>query len=285
MFGGDTLTATDLAVAAGPGRDRRPVPRRPPRPRPRARRRSPGSPAGSPRTVDRMRTSPDRCPSYRSAAAACSSAGRAARVADVRRPEHFAVANAVGAAIAQVGGEVDRVFADRPRAPRRRGGRARAEAVERAESGRRPTGHGRDRRRRGDAARLPSRRRDADPGEGRRRPRSLEASRSRELEIARLGRHRPRRPGILGSGGGGDPYIGRLLAERAIRAYGPVTVVDIAEVPPTRRRRGRVDGRAAVSVESFPRGPRRSRHCGRWRRSWASRRPTWCRSRSAGSTR
>ena len=26
------------------------------------------------------------------------------------RPEHFAVANAIGAAIAQVGGEVDRIF-------------------------------------------------------------------------------------------------------------------------------------------------------------------------------
>src|SRR3954447_2419824 len=36
---------------------------------------------------------------------------------------------------------------------------------------------------------------------------------------------------ILGSGGGGDPYIGRLLAQQATRAYGPVTVVDIAEVP------------------------------------------------------
>jgi N-methylhydantoinase A/oxoprolinase/acetone carboxylase beta subunit len=29
---------------------------------------------------------------------------------DVIKPEHFAVANAIGAAIAQVGGEVDRVF-------------------------------------------------------------------------------------------------------------------------------------------------------------------------------
>jgi hypothetical protein len=28
----------------------------------------------------------------------------------VHRPEHFAVANAIGAAIAQVGGEIDRVF-------------------------------------------------------------------------------------------------------------------------------------------------------------------------------
>jgi len=36
---------------------------------------------------------------------------------------------------------------------------------------------------------------------------------------------------ILGTGGGGDPYIGRLLAERAIAAGGPVTLVEIDEVP------------------------------------------------------
>ncbi|MEW6472802.1 MAG: DUF917 domain-containing protein [Actinomycetota bacterium] len=35
---------------------------------------------------------------------------------------------------------------------------------------------------------------------------------------------------ILGTGGGGDPYIGRLLAREAIRAYGPVTMVDVDEV-------------------------------------------------------
>ncbi|MGW5649112.1 DUF917 domain-containing protein [Saccharopolyspora sp. NPDC003752] len=37
--------------------------------------------------------------------------------------------------------------------------------------------------------------------------------------------------GILGTGGGGDPYIGKLLAREAIRRNGPVTVVDIDEVP------------------------------------------------------
>lgn len=36
---------------------------------------------------------------------------------------------------------------------------------------------------------------------------------------------------ILGSGGGGDPYIGMLVARAAIREHGPVAVVDIAEVP------------------------------------------------------
>ncbi|WP_353940808.1 DUF917 domain-containing protein [Streptomyces sp. HUAS MG91] len=37
--------------------------------------------------------------------------------------------------------------------------------------------------------------------------------------------------GILGTGGGGDPYIGKLLAREAIRRHGPVRVVDIDEVP------------------------------------------------------
>ena len=35
---------------------------------------------------------------------------------------------------------------------------------------------------------------------------------------------------ILGTGGGGDPYIGKLLAQQAIREHGPVTVVDVDEV-------------------------------------------------------
>ena len=37
--------------------------------------------------------------------------------------------------------------------------------------------------------------------------------------------------GILGTGGGGDPYIGKLLAQRAIAEHGPVTIVGIDEVP------------------------------------------------------
>ncbi|MET0236284.1 MAG: DUF917 domain-containing protein [Kibdelosporangium sp.] len=37
---------------------------------------------------------------------------------------------------------------------------------------------------------------------------------------------------ILGAGGGGDPYVGKLLAEAAIERHGPVPVVDIADVQP-----------------------------------------------------
>ena len=36
---------------------------------------------------------------------------------------------------------------------------------------------------------------------------------------------------ILGAGGGGDPYIGRMMAEKALRTHGPVAVLDVGEVP------------------------------------------------------
>lgn len=36
---------------------------------------------------------------------------------------------------------------------------------------------------------------------------------------------------ILGTGGGGDPYIGQLMAEAAIRRYGPVQLLDVTELP------------------------------------------------------
>lgn len=35
---------------------------------------------------------------------------------------------------------------------------------------------------------------------------------------------------FLGTGGGGDPYIGQLIAEQAIKEYGPVSVVDVDEL-------------------------------------------------------
>ena len=36
---------------------------------------------------------------------------------------------------------------------------------------------------------------------------------------------------VLGTGGGGDPYIGKLLARTAIEHHGPVTLIDLNEVP------------------------------------------------------
>ena len=36
---------------------------------------------------------------------------------------------------------------------------------------------------------------------------------------------------ILGTGGGGDPYIGKLMAIQAIEEYGPVRLIDVEDVP------------------------------------------------------
>ena len=36
---------------------------------------------------------------------------------------------------------------------------------------------------------------------------------------------------VLGTGGGGNPYIGKLLAQQSIRRHGPVTLVDVDDVP------------------------------------------------------
>ncbi|MCG8483366.1 MAG: DUF917 domain-containing protein [Clostridia bacterium] len=36
---------------------------------------------------------------------------------------------------------------------------------------------------------------------------------------------------LLGTGGGGDPYVGKLMALQAIKNHGPVTMIDVDEVP------------------------------------------------------
>ena len=60
---------------------------------------------------------------------------------------------------------------------------------------------------------------------------------------------------ILGTGGGGDPYIGKLMAQQAIRKYGPVRLIDVDEmkddelaVPCA------MMGAATVMVEKIPQG-------------------------------
>ncbi len=45
-----------------------------------------------------------------------------------------------------------------------------------------------------------------------------------ELEDIALG------AGILGTGGGGDPYVGKLLAREAMREHGPVSLVSLDEL-------------------------------------------------------
>lgn len=36
---------------------------------------------------------------------------------------------------------------------------------------------------------------------------------------------------VLGTGGGGDPYVGKLMAQQAIRRHGPVAIVDVESLP------------------------------------------------------
>jgi hypothetical protein len=36
---------------------------------------------------------------------------------------------------------------------------------------------------------------------------------------------------ILGTGGGGDPYVGKLMAQQAIKKHGPVMLIDVMQLP------------------------------------------------------
>ncbi|RZQ60102.1 hydantoinase/oxoprolinase N-terminal domain-containing protein [Amycolatopsis suaedae] len=132
-FGGSTLTATDLATAAGwadvgdrslldgvdPARARRVL-------------------AGIGRriadAVDRMRTSPEPLPAVVVGGGSVLLPHPTEELPDLRRPEHYAVANAIGAAIAAVGGEVDRVVHFGTRRRRDVLAEAKEEAVARAEA-------------------------------------------------------------------------------------------------------------------------------------------------------
>ncbi|GLZ31945.1 hydantoinase [Lentzea sp. NBRC 105346] len=109
VFGGDTLTVTDLAVAAGradigdAGRvahvDRSLAST--------VLKRIAGRVAG---VVDRMRTSPEPLPVVLVGGGSVLLPDELDGVTTIVRPYQHDVANAIGAAIAQVGGEVDRVF-------------------------------------------------------------------------------------------------------------------------------------------------------------------------------
>jgi N-methylhydantoinase A/oxoprolinase/acetone carboxylase beta subunit len=109
VFGGGELTATDIAVGAGlaeigdPERvaslDRGLVDR--------AVRMIEASIAES---VDRMKTSAGDIPVVVVGGGSILLGEGLAGASEVVKPDHFAVANAIGAAIAQIGGEVDRVF-------------------------------------------------------------------------------------------------------------------------------------------------------------------------------
>ena len=60
---------------------------------------------------------------------------------------------------------------------------------------------------------------------------------------------------VLGTGGGGNPYIGKLLARQAIRQYGPVTLMDADELPADAVVvQSAMMGAPTVMVEKLPRG-------------------------------
>lgn len=108
VFGGDTLTATDIAVAGGRASLGEPA---------RLRGLDPALVTRSlaavdaklDAAVDRTRISPDPIPVLVVGGGSILTGTRLGGV-DIIRPPHFAVANAIGAAIAQTGGEVDRIY-------------------------------------------------------------------------------------------------------------------------------------------------------------------------------
>jgi N-methylhydantoinase A/oxoprolinase/acetone carboxylase beta subunit len=131
LFGGDTLTATDVAAAAGliqlgeqervAGLDRSMV-----------KAALEHIAARTAEAVDRMRTSAESVPVVVVGGGGFLVPDSLAGASEVLRPEHGSVANAIGAAIAQVGGEVDRVFSVNPGSRNSVLDEARQEATDRA---------------------------------------------------------------------------------------------------------------------------------------------------------
>ncbi len=109
VFGGSTLTATDVAVAGGladigdkeavqdldKGLVREVLER---------------IQAMVDEAVDRMKTSAEPIPVILVGGGTILVSRKVAGASEMIRPDHYPVANAIGAAIAQVGGETDRVF-------------------------------------------------------------------------------------------------------------------------------------------------------------------------------
>lgn len=109
VFGGNTLTATDIAVAAGRYRlgdvskvqnlDKSLIEKAIAR-----------IDAMVEDAIDRMKTSPEPVPVILVGGGSIMLSDKIEGASRVIRPQNFDVANAVGAAIAQVGGEIDRVY-------------------------------------------------------------------------------------------------------------------------------------------------------------------------------
>jgi N-methylhydantoinase A/oxoprolinase/acetone carboxylase beta subunit len=108
VFGGDTLTATDIVVAAGAAQIGNPD---------LVRSLDPATIAQAKKTIagmlndaiERMKTSSDPVPVVLVGGGSVLITEPIAAASEVLRPEHAQVANAIGAAIAQIGGEADRL--------------------------------------------------------------------------------------------------------------------------------------------------------------------------------
>jgi N-methylhydantoinase A/oxoprolinase/acetone carboxylase beta subunit len=138
IFGGETLTTTDIAVAAGHLElgDRSRVARLP---APMVQRALALIQEMVETSVDRMKTSAEPLPVLLVGGGSVLVTRPIAGASEIKKPPHYAVANAIGAAIAQVGGEVDRVFMLEGSSRDQTLSAAREEAVERAvQAGARP---------------------------------------------------------------------------------------------------------------------------------------------------
>jgi N-methylhydantoinase A/oxoprolinase/acetone carboxylase beta subunit len=131
VFGGDQLTATDIAVAAGLA-DIGDTSRVAHLDKALVRASLDHVAERMAEVVDRMRISADPIPVVAVGGGSILVPDQLAGASAVVRPEHFAVANAIGAAIAEVGGEVDRVFSVTPGQRDTVLDEARQEAVDRA---------------------------------------------------------------------------------------------------------------------------------------------------------
>jgi N-methylhydantoinase A/oxoprolinase/acetone carboxylase beta subunit len=110
VFGGPTLTATDITVAAGWAEIGDPA-RVSHLPRETVRRALDVIAERVAEAVDRMRTSSAPLPVVAVGGGSVLLGDQLPGFGEVRKPENFAVANAIGAAIAQVSGEIDKVYA------------------------------------------------------------------------------------------------------------------------------------------------------------------------------
>lgn len=108
VFGGDVLTLTDVAVTEGKARIGNQAPRV-------ARQLSQSAYREALRLIedgiDRIKTSAEAVPLIAVGGGSALLPDHLEGVSEVIRPEHFDVANAIGAAIAQVSGRVDRIYA------------------------------------------------------------------------------------------------------------------------------------------------------------------------------